>query len=152
MTPRRLGPDMDPQLDGEPLAPIPSHDASCWGCGAQGALRLRFVDDGRVTRARVPALGSAHAHASPAGDARDGSVLAVMEEAARHAAWARLKSADVETDGKTELYAKGVRADRPFVVEAWPGRRSGSGFFFYARVLQDGEERAHMETWLRGAP
>lgn len=157
MTQRRVSTDVDASLAGEPLKPIPTHAASCWACGAEGPLRLRFVDDGRVTRARVPALGPAHAWPAMGGGpgavgmvARGGSVLAVMEEALRHAAWARLHASDVEVDGKTELYALGVRADAPFVVEAWPGRRSGRGFFFYARVLQDGEERAHVETWLAG--
>jgi hypothetical protein len=110
---------------------------------------MRFTDDGRVTRATLT-LDPAWARRAGSDEALDAAVFAALQEAVHHAAWARLHADEAESDGQSTFYAQGVRVGAPLVVEAWPGRRSGSGFFFYARALQDGEERAHLETWLRG--
>lgn len=104
---------------------------------------MRFVDDGMVTRAALT-LDSDWASG---GEIRASVILAAMEEALLQAAHARLGT-DAMTDGKIELFIRDIKPGLPFVVEAWPGRRSGMGFFFYARVVQGGVECGHAETWM----
>lgn len=123
----------------------PHHLATCFGCSEKG-LRMVFEDDGRTTRShtRIPREYGDHR-----GEAAAGIALAVMHEAMQYSTVARKLGADVVGDGTTALFAKGLQVDAPFIVEAWPGRRSGTGYFWYARIEQEGQERANCETWLR---
>lgn len=135
-------------LPGDAMPRHPKHGASCLGCGDANpvGLRLRFADDGHVVRARFSfpaALADANGHVAP------GAALVALHEAMHHAGLARGLGPDLAGDGQTGLYAKGVRPGVETLVEAWPGRRSGTGYFWYARLVQDDEERANCETWLR---
>lgn len=105
-----------------------------------------FEDDGRTTRSETTIPRE---FGDSRGEAAAGIALVVMHEAMQYATVARKLGADVIGDGTTALFAKGLKVGEPCLVEAWPGRRSGTGYFWYARIEQDGQERANCETWLR---
>lgn len=102
---------------------------------------LHFEDDGEVTRARAEL---------PTTD--DPSLFALMHQALDCAARHRFGAAP-EDDGETTFF-RGAPIDPATVclVEARPGRAAGGWWWFVARIVQGGEEKAHMERRMRVRP
>lgn len=141
---RRDSPRMD-ALAGRELEN--ADDNVCFACGPSNplGLRMRFFDDGAVTRSRLT-LDERYA-----GDARHvlhGVLYAAMDDAVWWCAWARWGELPTDADPdapRVAAFPGVVRTERPFVVEA---RREGYGDVatFDAVAVQDGVVRARL-SW-----
>lgn len=97
-------------------------------------------DDGEVTRARL-ALERVS----------DALLFAAMDEVLHENARRRFGKA-AASDGEATFFHDGSVNPGPLVVDARPGRAAGGWWYFVARVVQDGAERAHLERRMRPAP
>ena len=94
-------------------------------------------DDGEVTRAAL-ALDRVS----------DALLFAAMDEVLHENARRRFGK-DAAGDGEATFYHDGTARPGPVEVDARPGRTAGGWWYFVARVVQDGAEKAHLERRMR---
>ncbi|HWH08395.1 MAG TPA: hypothetical protein VNX21_04285 [Candidatus Thermoplasmatota archaeon] len=97
-------------------------------------------DDGEVTRARL-ALERVS----------DALLFAAMDEIMRENARRRF-GGEPAPDPEATFYHDGTVRPGPLEVDARPGRAAGGWWWFVARIVQEGQERAHLERRMRRAP
>jgi hypothetical protein len=134
-------------LPGQELPNDPD-DNPCFGCGPRNpvGLRMRFFDDGKVTRSE---LTLDDRYSGWPGAVISNLVLLAIDEVLTWGAWARSGELATDDGDPTWTFEGRVRTGAPFTVEGWPGERDGPWTWFHARVLQDGEERATYRVRVR---
>ena len=94
-------------------------------------------DDGEVTRMTL-ALERVS----------DALLFAAMDEMLHENARRRFGQT-AASDGEATFYHDGTVAPGPLEVDARPGRAAGGWWYFVARVVQAGAEKAHLERRMR---
>lgn len=100
---------------------------------------MNIHDDGEVTRLRV--------HLP---DARDATIFGALDDAIHENARRRFGK-PAKSDGEATYYSDGTTTPGEAHVDARPGRAAGGWWHFVARLVQDGQERAHLERRMRAS-